>query len=236
MGRFINEDPLGFAGSGPNFYAYVGDDPIDFSDPSGLARGSWWDPRSYYTDGWTTLRDIGTAAEAFTDTITFGSASRLNDALGANVAVDRCGIGHKLAAAGGFVASIPLGGEALPAALKWLPNRAKGAIGEGLSIVKNALSGSTLVGRQVKAAQLGLKGLTTVFDSVWASSSRGIYYVESKFGAASLTAAQHAAAAALGDAYQVEQWTYPFFGGIGNFLGGAAGVGGAMAGRSCGCQ
>lgn len=42
--------------------------------------------------------------------ITFGSASKLNDALGANVAVDRCGIGHKLATAGDFVASIALGG------------------------------------------------------------------------------------------------------------------------------
>jgi RHS repeat-associated protein len=110
LGRFINEDPLGFAGSGPNFYAYVGGDPIDFSDPFGLERGDLWDPRSYYTDGWTTLRDFGTAAEAFTDVITFGSASRLNDALGANVAVDRCGIGHKLASAAGFVASIAIGG------------------------------------------------------------------------------------------------------------------------------
>jgi RHS repeat-associated protein len=36
LGRFINEDPLGFAGSGPNLYAYAEDDPIDFSDPFGL--------------------------------------------------------------------------------------------------------------------------------------------------------------------------------------------------------
>lgn len=170
LGRFVNEDPLGFAGSGPNFYAYVGDDPIDFSDPFGLQRGDLWDPRSFYTDGWTTLRDFGTAAEAFTDAITFGSASRLNDALGAGGAVDRCGIGHKLGSLSGVVASIPLGGEALPAGLKWLSNSAKGALGEGLSIAQNTLAGSTLVGRHIKAAQLGLKGLTTVFDSVWESS------------------------------------------------------------------
>jgi RHS repeat-associated protein len=36
LGRFINEDPLGFAGGGPNVYAYVGDAPINFKDPSGL--------------------------------------------------------------------------------------------------------------------------------------------------------------------------------------------------------
>lgn len=34
--RFINQDPLGFVGSGPNFYSYAGNDPVDFRDPFGL--------------------------------------------------------------------------------------------------------------------------------------------------------------------------------------------------------
>jgi len=34
-GRFLSEDPLGFAGSGTNFYAYAGNNPISFRDPSG---------------------------------------------------------------------------------------------------------------------------------------------------------------------------------------------------------
>jgi RHS repeat-associated protein len=37
LGRFISEDPLGFAGSGPNLYGYVGDAPVDFGDPFGLS-------------------------------------------------------------------------------------------------------------------------------------------------------------------------------------------------------
>jgi len=37
LGRFINEDPLGFAGSGPNFYAYSFNSPINLIDPLGLA-------------------------------------------------------------------------------------------------------------------------------------------------------------------------------------------------------
>jgi len=37
LGRFINEDPLGFEGSGPNFYSYVFDNPINLVDPFGLS-------------------------------------------------------------------------------------------------------------------------------------------------------------------------------------------------------
>jgi RHS repeat-associated protein len=239
LGRFISEDPMGFTGSGPNAYAYVGNDPIDFSDPFGLEQGDWWDPSSYdfsSISGWDVLRDVGNAAEGFTDALTFGSASRLNDALGAGGAVDRCGIGHKLGSLAGMVASIPLGGEALPAGLKWLPSNAKGAIGEGLSYVNNTLAGSTNLGTQVSAADAGLPGLTTVFDSVWQSAEGSIYYVESKFGLSTLTNAQRAAQAALGAAYQVERWGYPFFGQVGNVLGGAGGAAGAVSGRGCGCK
>ncbi len=38
IGRFLSEDPLGFAGGGANFYAYAGDSPIDFNDPLGLDK------------------------------------------------------------------------------------------------------------------------------------------------------------------------------------------------------
>ena len=35
-GRWTTKDPLGIAGSGTNLYAYVGNDPVNASDPSGL--------------------------------------------------------------------------------------------------------------------------------------------------------------------------------------------------------
>lgn len=35
IGRFISEDPKGFAGSGVNFYAYVGNNPVNGNDPTG---------------------------------------------------------------------------------------------------------------------------------------------------------------------------------------------------------
>ena len=37
-GRFLSEDPIGILGSGSNFYAYVGDDPINLIDPFGLTN------------------------------------------------------------------------------------------------------------------------------------------------------------------------------------------------------
>jgi RHS repeat-associated protein len=36
IGRFLSDDPLGFEGGDSNFYAYVFNDPVSLSDPSGL--------------------------------------------------------------------------------------------------------------------------------------------------------------------------------------------------------
>jgi RHS repeat-associated protein len=36
MERFVSQDPAGFAGSGSNLYWYTNNDPLDFTDPSGL--------------------------------------------------------------------------------------------------------------------------------------------------------------------------------------------------------
>jgi RHS repeat-associated protein len=36
LGRFLSEDPIGFAGGDTNLFAYAGNDPLNSTDPSGL--------------------------------------------------------------------------------------------------------------------------------------------------------------------------------------------------------
>src|SRR5690606_7454590 len=37
-GRWTSKDPIGFAGGETNLYVYVGNDPVNFVDPTGLSR------------------------------------------------------------------------------------------------------------------------------------------------------------------------------------------------------
>jgi RHS repeat-associated protein len=55
LGRFISEDPIGFAG-GPNFYAYVGNDPINWVDAMGLRPGDKYP--NLRCAGWHAILDI----------------------------------------------------------------------------------------------------------------------------------------------------------------------------------
>lgn len=38
MGRWTTKEPLGFSGGNPNLYVYVGNDPVNWVDPSGLVK------------------------------------------------------------------------------------------------------------------------------------------------------------------------------------------------------
>lgn len=43
LGRFINQDPIGYGAGDVNLYRFVGNAPIIWRDPYGLEVGDWWD-------------------------------------------------------------------------------------------------------------------------------------------------------------------------------------------------
>lgn len=72
--------------------------------------------------------------------------------------------------------------------------------------------------------QQRIPGQRSIADSVWQGRNNSNYYVESKFCTSGLTKPQRAAQSALGGAYQVDRWGYPWFGNVGSSLGGTAGA------------
>jgi len=62
LGRFISEDPIGFAGGDINLYGYVANQPTKFTDPNGWFPSIW--PFDYHQRiGMTALDGIATPAQ-----------------------------------------------------------------------------------------------------------------------------------------------------------------------------
>jgi uncharacterized protein RhaS with RHS repeats len=67
--RFISEDPVGWASGQTNAYAYVGGNPVQFSDPSGLqwAGGGSYAPPPYVPGGGFGPRTPGSGSQGLDD-------------------------------------------------------------------------------------------------------------------------------------------------------------------------
>ena len=68
MGRFINQDPSGFAAGDSNLYRFVGNHPTYATDPTGLYEGgtTYSGGLTQYTNGSGVTTDVGTAPTSLT--------------------------------------------------------------------------------------------------------------------------------------------------------------------------
>ena len=71
--RFASEDPIGLAGGDPNLYAYVGGDPVNAVDPSGLSPFEDWQ--------WPSAEEWGNSTVGALDGATFGRTDWARDQL-----------------------------------------------------------------------------------------------------------------------------------------------------------
>jgi RHS repeat-associated protein len=107
--RFISEDPIRLLSGDPNFYAYVGNDPLDFIDPLGLDKDCAFADVSSSTP----LQIATDAAAGFGDAVSLGLTSVTRQLVGIDGQVRRnCGlyIAAEVAGIGWLIATNVVGG------------------------------------------------------------------------------------------------------------------------------
>jgi RHS repeat-associated protein len=245
MGRFLQVDPIGHSG-GANPYTYVGNDPLNNTDPSGTGAFQLGGAAAGAVIG--LVMQVGIDAWNWRLSSSSVYAGAIVGGAAGGVAATLCGTCATIVAGsvsgavgggvgnlvtGGLSGSLSLGavttdaavgaiggavvGHLAPAAFKsFVPNSVKGDIGEALSATGLFLSGETDFLRN----QLNGIGRST-FD--FRLSSGG--FVESKFGTGQLSTLQKKAAQLWGGQPGVHYWNYSTVSGT---IGG--GVGAATAG------
>ena len=93
-GRWLTPDPIGFAGGDANLFSYVGDDPVNRTDPLG--------------QDWLTI--AANFSAGFGDIISLGLTKDFRELFGYDNVIDYCGGIYGLGEAAGIGTSLLLGG------------------------------------------------------------------------------------------------------------------------------
>ncbi|XZE36947.1 RHS repeat-associated core domain-containing protein [Pirellulaceae bacterium SH501] len=129
-GRWLSNDPIGFAAGDTNIQRYVGNNPVNYVDPSGLVgepievsisidvdSGGMWDSSqgssgSNYRGNWDLLDYSANFAAGWGDTLSFGATDCICDQLGINDGIDHESNTYYVGVGTGVVHSIAIGGAA----------------------------------------------------------------------------------------------------------------------------
>jgi RHS repeat-associated protein len=116
LGRFISEDPIGFAGGDINLFVYLRNNPVNDIDPFGLyPLGD--NPYDLIPDsGWTAIAYAGNFAAGFGDHVTtipftnFKLTQQARILLGSDDVVDKCSGVYSAGEWSGFAWEVAFGG------------------------------------------------------------------------------------------------------------------------------
>ena len=149
LGRFISRDPTGYAGSGINLYAYCGDNPLVYTDPTGLCRDRGWNAEA--NKPYTTWDIIWGAASAGADTLT-REARAVNHFINANALTI---VFTVTSVAIAFAASPVIGAAVVGGLLVY---------GLGMAVCNRIAAGQS--GWQLFLSVFDTVGITSVYESV----------------------------------------------------------------------
>jgi RHS repeat-associated protein len=107
LGKWINRDPIREAG-GVNLYGYAANNPISFTDRSGLVWGADWLDNPIFDP---VIQGAADAVSGFAHFATFGISDLVQGALGLSSSIDECSGAYAFGEAAGFLAGL-LDGEA----------------------------------------------------------------------------------------------------------------------------